>query len=73
MGNKLNNLRAEKLRLDKELNLYLFLFSNISKDEVHFRATASLDVSKFMCLLELVEPGQNCEAIKFYQPNKSKQ
>ena len=26
-----------------------------------------------MYLLELVEPGQNCEGIKLYEPKKSKQ
>ena len=40
---------------------------------MHFRATTGLDVSKFMYLLELVEPGQNCEDIKFYEAKKSKQ
>ena len=71
--NKLNDLRTEKLNLSKELDLYLFSFSSISKDEVHFRTTTGLDVSKFMYLLELVEPGQNCEGIKFYEAKKSKQ
>ena len=73
LENKLNDLRTEKLNLSKELDLYLFSFSSISKDEVHFRATTGLDVSKFMYLLELVEPGQNCEGIKFYEAKKSKQ
>ena len=54
---ELNDLRSEKLNLSKELDLYFFSFSNISKDELHFRATTSLDVSKFMYLLEVVEPG----------------
>ena len=71
--NKLNDLRTEKLNLSKELDLYLFSFSSISKDEVHFRTTTGLDVSKFMDLLELVEPGQNYEGIKFYEAKKSKQ
>ena len=70
--NKLNDLRTEKLNLSKEVDLYLFSFSSISKDEVHFRATTGLDVSKFMYLLELVVPGQNCEGIKFYEAKKSK-
>ena len=72
LENKLNDLRTEKLNLSKELDLYLFSFSSISKDEVHFRATTGLDVSKFMYLLELVVPGQNCEGIKFYEAKKSK-
>ena len=37
--NKLNDLRIEKLNLNKELDLYLFSFSSISKAEVHFRTT----------------------------------
>ena len=53
LENELNDLRTEKLNLSKELDLYLFSFSSISKDEVHFRATTGLDVSKFMYLLEL--------------------
>ena len=57
LQNELNDLRSEKLNLSKELDLYFFSFSNISKDELHFRATTSLDVSKFMYLLEVVEPG----------------
>ena len=40
---------------------------------MRFRATTALDVSKFMYLLELVESGQNCEGIKFYEAKKSKQ
>ena len=31
-----------------------------------------LPVSKFIYLLELVEPGQNCGGIKFYEAKKSK-
>ena len=60
LENALNDLRTEKLNLSKEPALYLFSFSSISKDETHFQATTGLDVSKFMYLLELVEPGQNC-------------
>ena len=62
LADELNDLRAEKLNLSKELDFYLFSFSNISKDEVHFQATTGLDVSKFMHLLELVEPRQNVRA-----------
>ena len=51
--------------MSKELDSYLF--------EGHFRATTGLDVSKCMYLLELVEPGQNCEGIKIYEAKKSKQ
>ena len=51
LENELNDLRAEKLNLSKELALYLFWFSYISKDEVHFRATTRLDASKGMYLL----------------------
>ena len=65
LENELNDLRTEKLNLSKELDSYLF--------EAHFRATTGLDVSKCMYLLELVEPGQNCEGIKFYEAKKSKQ
>ena len=71
--NELNNLRIEKLNLSKELVLYLFSFSSISRDNVHFRGTTGLGVSKFMYLLELVKPGQNCEGMKFYEGEKSKQ
>ena len=53
LENELNDLTVKKL------DLYLFSFSNISKDEKHFPATTGLDVSKFMYLLELLEPGQN--------------
>ena len=70
LENKLNDFRTEKLNLSKELDLYLLSFSTISKDEAHFRATTGLDVSKFMDLLELVEPGQNCVGIKFYEAKK---
>ena len=73
LENKLNDLRTEKLNLSKELDLYLFSFSSISKDEVYFRPTTGLDVSKFMYLLEHLELGQNCEGIKFYEAKKSKQ
>ena len=73
LENNLNDLKTEKPNLRKELDLYLFSFSSISKDEVRFRATTALDVSKFMYLLELVESGQNCEGIKFYEAKKSKQ
>ena len=59
--------------MSKELDLYFFRFSSISKDEVHFRATTGLDASKFIYLLDLVEPGQNCEGTKFYEAKKSKQ
>ena len=38
LENELNNLRAKKVSLSQELDLYLFSFSNVSKDEVHFRA-----------------------------------
>ena len=45
LGNEHNDVRIEKLNLSKKLDLYLFTFSIISKDEVHFRATTGLDVS----------------------------
>ena len=73
LENELNDLRTEKLNLSKELDLSIFSFSSISKDELHFRATTGLDVFKSMYLLELVEPGQNCKCIKFSEANKSKQ
>ena len=59
--------------MSKDLDLYFFSFSSISKDEVHCRASTGLDVPKFMYLLDLVEPGQNSEGIKIYEAKKSKQ
>ena len=73
LENKLNVLRTEKVNLSKDLDLYFFSFSSISKDEVHCRASTGLDVPKFMYLLDLVEPGQNGEGIKIYEAKKSKQ
>ena len=73
LENELNDLRSEKLNLSKELDLYLFSFSSISKDEVHFRAATGLDFSKFMYLLEVLESVQSSEGIKFYEAKKSKQ
>ena len=70
LENKLNDLRTEKLNLSKELDLYLFSFSSISKDEVHFRATTVLNVSKFMYFLELVEPEQNYEGKLLWSKEK---
>ena len=69
---ELNHLRTEKLNLSKELYLYLFSFSSISKDKVHFRATTNLEVTRLMYLLELAEPGQNCEGRKSFETKKSK-
>ena len=49
--------------------MFIFIFKYY---EVYFRATTSLDVSKFMYLLELVEPWQNYEGITFDEVKKSK-
>ena len=47
LENELTDLRTEKRNLSKKLDLDLFTFFNVLKDEVHFRATRCFQIYVF--------------------------
>ena len=51
---------------------HIFSYHNISKDENHFKKTTGINVAKFEYLLQLVDPGENCEYLKFYDERNRK-
>ena len=80
---KVKVLEEEQNRLEEELkcsNVYagslksrLFTYDNFITDEKLFRATTGLEVEKFKILCEYLDPGENCEIIKYYEPAKDKE
>ena len=80
---KVKVLEEEKNRLEEELkcsNVYagslksrLFTYDNFITDEKLFRATTGLEVEKFKILYEYLDPGENCENIKYHEPAKDKE
>ena len=42
-------------------------------DEKLFRSTTGLEVEKFKILYEYLDPGKNCENIKYHEPAKDKE
>ena len=61
---KVKVLEEEKNRLHHD---------NFITDEKLFRATTGLEVEKFKILYEYLDPGENCETIKYHEPAKNKE
>ena len=71
-------LEEEKNKLEEELkcsNVYagslknrLFSYNNSITDEKLFSATTVLEGEKFKILYEYLDPGENCENIKYHEP-----
>ena len=81
---KFKVLEEEKNKLEEELkcsNVYtgslkIRLFSyddNFITDGKLFRAKTGLEVEKFKILYEYLDPGENCENIKYHEPAKDKE
>ena len=79
---KVKVLEEEK-KLEEELecrNVYAgslksrwFSYDNFITDKKLFRATTRLEVEKFKILSEYLDPGENCENIKFHEGPKDKE
>ena len=75
---KIKVLDKEKNKLEEELkcsNVYagslknrLFSYNNSITDEKLFSATTVLEGEKFKILYEYLDPGENCENIKYHEP-----
>ena len=75
-------LEEEKNKLEEESkcsNIYtgslksmLFSYDNFITYEKLFRATTGLEVEKFKVLYKNLDPGENCENIKYHEPAKYK-
>ena len=48
----------------------VYSFENISKDSSLFKKATGLEVDCFRELFSFLNPGDNCENIKFYEPSK---
>ena len=75
---KIKALEEEKNKLEEEfkrskvyagsLKNRLFSYNNFITDKKLFRATNGLEVEKFKFLYEYLDPGENCENIKYHEP-----
>ena len=54
------------------LKSMLFSYDNFITYEKLFRATTGLEVEKFKVLYKNLDPGENCEKIKYHEPAKYK-
>ena len=80
---KVKILEEEENKLEEELkcsNVYagslksrLFSYDNLITDEKVFRAITGLEVEKCKILFEYLDPGENCENIKYHEPAKDKE
>ena len=80
---KVKVLEEEKNKLEEKLkcsNVYagslksrLFSYDNLITDEKVFRAITGLEVEKCKILFEYLDPGENCENIKYHEPAKDKE
>ena len=79
---KIKALEEEKQKLEEDLKSKelvvnslknrLFMYSNFVSDEKRFRTTTGLEVEKFNILYEYLDPGQDCENIKYHEPATDK-
>ena len=79
----LNYWKQKKNRLEEELkcsDVYagslksrLCTYDNYITDEKLFRATTGIEVENFKILYEYLDPGENCENIKYHEPAKDKE
>ena len=75
---KIKVLEEEKNKLEHKLKcskVYagslknrLFSYDNFITNEKLFRATTGLEVEKFKISYEYLNPGENCENIKYHEP-----
>ena len=80
---KVKVLEEENNKLEEELkccNAYagslksrLFSHGNFVTDKKLFRTTTGLDFEEFEILYEYLDPGENCENIKYHEPAKDKE
>ena len=77
LKNEMENLMPENIYLKEELEKLqknmkqLYTFENISSNENMFKSETGLYLQSFESLFTFLNPGENCENIKFYD-SKSK-
>ena len=67
---RLEDIEMENIYLKEENNSlktkYVYSHENICKSPAIFKSATGLDVTSFQLLYDFVNPGSNCENIKFY-------
>ena len=69
LNSKYNDMTIVKNNLQEQnlyLNSRLFTYKNYAKDPDLFRSATTLDKERFDILFEYLDPGENCENIKYY-------
>ena len=70
---ELRNINENLKIINSDISMRIFSYENISKDEDKFKSFTGLEVYKFHILYDyLLDPGDNCENIKFYDKNLTK-
>ena len=67
-----SELRDKNIQIDS-LSNRLFTYDNFSRDEKLFRSTTGIEVEKFQILYQYLDPGENCENIKYHEPTKEEE
>ena len=62
---ELKNINENLKIINSDISLRMFSYENISKDEDKFKSFTRLEVYKFHILYDYLDPGDNCENIKF--------
>ena len=71
---QVDKLRETNLQLEKEVSCLkkrVFSYHNFIEDEEMFRHVTGLESEKFNILYEYLDPGENCENIKYHDPSKT--
>lgn len=68
---EIENLQSDKTTQESKLENYKYNYNNISKNEKLFKQSTGLEVEAFNHLFDLVNPGEKCEYVKFYDNKKS--
>ena len=69
---ELKNINENLKIINSDISMRIFSYENISKDEDKFKSFTGLKVCKFNILCYYLDPGDNCENIKFYDKNLTK-
>ena len=65
---KNDSLQEEIQTLQTQLQNRTYCYNTIKKDEKLFKSQTGLELDTFEILLEFLDPGENCQNIKFYDP-----
>lgn len=62
---------GEKEEIENEEDTHIYSYEIVSMDKHHFKSATGLELEVFDCLFTFLNPGANCENIKYYDTKKS--